>query len=387
MSFRRLIVVPVAALSVSLLFAGCAKSGGSDTTPSAKTIKIAFITEKTGAASFYGAQGTAGVQYAVKVINDAGGINGSKIDLTVYDDATNAGQAASLATQIASSDTAALIFGVIGSEAQAVAPIAQKAGLGTVFYESSAPGLTDVGNAIYKITEPGSNFFPQVFDVAQKKYNPKTISIVYSADNPSAVAEIDPTKKIVADHGMQMVDTIPIRSTDTDLSTVAAKVTKANPDMTMVLPSSSATVSSLIKSMRQLGYKGNFIGGTGLIGGALKAAGSDADGTLYPASFVASDKLPWQSGVQFSQGYQQANSTAPNAFNAEAYDAVQFIVEAIKAAGGSSRADVLKGLAQAADKGFTGAMGQVTFKNRQAATSGVVIEWRGGAEILAGTSS
>lgn len=390
MSVRRLVVVPVAALCALPLVAGCSGSGASGSggdSGGGDTVKIAFITEKTGFASFYGAQGEAGVQYAVDTINDAGGIDGKKIELEVYDDASDAGQAASLATQVASSDTAALIFGVIGTEAQAIAPIAQKAGLGTVFYESSAPGLTDVGDAIYKITEPGDHFFPQVFDVAQKAYDPKTVAIVYGADNSSAVAELDPTKEIIADHGMQLVDTIAIQSTDSDLSTVATKVMRSNPDVTLVLPSTTATGTALITSLRQLGYTGGFIGGTGFIGGALKAAGSAADGTLYPASFVASDQLPWQSGVEFSQGFEKATGAPPSAFHVEANDAVQFIVKAVQASGGSSRQDVLDGLAQVADTGFEGAMGEITFENRQASTPGVVIEWKDGAEHLAGAGS
>jgi branched-chain amino acid transport system substrate-binding protein len=389
MHFRRQVAASIAIATASLLIAGCGGSGdsGSDGGSGGETVKIAFITEKTGFASFYGEQGEAGVRYAVNEINDAGGIDGKKIELKVYDDASDAGQAASLATQVAASDASALIFGVIGTEAQAVAPIAQKAGLGSVFYESSAPGLTEVGDAIYKITEPGNNFFPQVFDVAKQEYDPKTVSIIYGADNSSAVAQLEPTKKIIAEKGMTLVDTIPIKSTDTDFATVATKVVKGKPDMTLVLPSSSASASALIKSLRELGYKGGLAGGTGLIGGALKAAGDDAEGTLYPASFVASDQLPWQTGVDFSKGFEAANGSAPNAFHAEAHDALQFISEAVKASGGTSRKDILKGLAMVAEKGFTGAMGTVTFKDRLADTPGVVVEWKGGAETLAAAGS
>lgn len=76
----------VAVTAAALVVAACGGStnttgGGGDKTP----ISIAYITDLTGGNSANSIGGKAGFDTAVKEINDAGGINGHKINTTTYD--------------------------------------------------------------------------------------------------------------------------------------------------------------------------------------------------------------------------------------------------------------------------------------------------------------
>lgn len=115
---------------------------------------------------------------------------------------------------------------------------------------------------------------------------------------------------------------------------------------------------------------------------ALEAAGDAADGTLCPVGFVASDELPWEEGVAFSSAFEEATGTQPNAFNAEARDALYLIATAIEESGEISREGVQAGLQAVTGKGFTGATGHMTFTDRQATIAGVIIRWSDGRETL-----
>jgi ABC-type branched-subunit amino acid transport system substrate-binding protein len=141
----------------------------------------------------------------------------------------------------------------------------------------------------------------------------------------------------------------------------------------------------MITTLRRAGFEGSIGSGTSLGAGALSALpGDEADGILYYSSFVGSEDLGYESGVEFTKAFEDATGEQPNTFHAETYDAFRLIQDAVEATGSTCREDIKAGMEQVAEKGLTGAQGDpITFEDRDARTSGVVIEWQDGKETLA----
>jgi ABC-type branched-subunit amino acid transport system substrate-binding protein len=114
-TFRKIAIVSAAALAV---FA--ASSGGAfaqkkyDTGATDTEIKVGNIMPYSGPASAYGVIGRTEAAY-FKKINDAGGINGRKINFISYDDAYSPPKAVEQARKLVESDEVLLVFNSLGT--------------------------------------------------------------------------------------------------------------------------------------------------------------------------------------------------------------------------------------------------------------------------------
>src|ERR687891_2658048 len=114
---RRWLAVAIVVLSI---LTSVSSAAGQDRAP----IELAMISPLTGPLSFVGQDNRAGVQAAVREINRGGGINGRRINVTIFDDASNPSQGVVHMQRIASESK---YLGVIGSGVnsggRAVAPV------------------------------------------------------------------------------------------------------------------------------------------------------------------------------------------------------------------------------------------------------------------------
>ena len=96
-------------------------------TAEADTIKIGVNYELSGAVATYGQSSVAGIELAVKEINEAGGLNGKTIELVKYDNKSDAAEAYTLATKLMTNDGCVVVLGPATSGAfKTVIPVADK---------------------------------------------------------------------------------------------------------------------------------------------------------------------------------------------------------------------------------------------------------------------
>ncbi|MDQ6832429.1 MAG: ABC transporter substrate-binding protein, partial [Chloroflexota bacterium] len=108
--------VPAAATSVP---AGTT-AASSVTTASGGTIKIGMITSLTGPYNPLGGFNKQAADLLVKQINDAGGINGAKLELSIEDDQSNPSQALTAVKKLIANKVVALIGPVFSSSCVAI---------------------------------------------------------------------------------------------------------------------------------------------------------------------------------------------------------------------------------------------------------------------------
>ena len=117
----------IRSLIIALGVAASTLAGVSHLTPAraAEPLRIGLLLSLTGPAAPFGIPERDSVEVLVNKFNADGGINGRKIELSVYDDATNPTEAARGATQLIQQNKVVAIIGsTTGSGTLAAAPVA-----------------------------------------------------------------------------------------------------------------------------------------------------------------------------------------------------------------------------------------------------------------------
>jgi branched-chain amino acid transport system substrate-binding protein len=362
-------------------------SGGAAATESAAPVKFTFIADTTGPGALYGKGVVEGAQFNVDRINKAGGAAGHQLEMEVVDSASEQGQATAAMTKAARGDNAAVLYGVLSQNALAMAPIAQREKMPLIISYSSVDEVTKPGDYIFRTSTSEGKFYDGMVEYLNKNKGMKTMDVWFASDNATAVGNAEKTMPALAEkYGVKIVDSVSVKSTDTDFSSSAAQIAEKNPDGVAVLILGNA-VNTAITALRRGGYDGALFGSSALGAGALTAAGESGKDTYYPASILTSPDVPWASGKTFLEEYEAATGKEPTAFNAAGSDQVQFLADAIaKAPDGEVDSEALHtALNEVAKTGFSGATGDpVKFDDQRIAVSpGLLVLWDGKKETFA----
>jgi branched-chain amino acid transport system substrate-binding protein len=366
------------ATATLLAVAGCGSggSGGSGSDGLPKTVNLLSIQELTGAVAKVGLSDQEGEKLAVDEINQQKFLgDGVTLNVDYKDSGYNPTTAASLASQgIASNKYAAILGPPAAQEAVAIAPIAQKGKMPTLFTQSSSQGVL-VGDYIYRVTAPQQTFYADVIGPYLKSKNVKTLSILYSAGSPTPT---ELATKIVPDmqskYGFTIKDTKSVSLTTTDVTAPIAALVAGKPDAIAAIVIGANNPGSMTQ-LRQNGFTGPVILNQSADGGVLDPAGKDAAGAVWATDFNAYNTDP--ATKAFVAKFQARYNKLPNDWHAEAYDAVWMAVRALKKANSTDHAKVQAALDQVAQEGFTGALGDLKFENRDLRAPGVLVQYDG----------
>lgn len=378
---HRVGVAAATALTLAVL-AACGSDPGPQAAPRGlgDKVTVTYIGDITGAAGFAGQGLQQGMELALQQAEADRMLGDTKVVLNVENAASDAGTAASLMSRAVRSDAVAIVGPLLGGSAQAAAPMAQKAQIPYIAAGSDGPGIVEAGDYVFRTmasqpqyAEAGANYLIQ--------QGIKSVSIVYATENPvSNLLAKQSYPGWLAKGGVQIKASEGVPASATEFGALTSRLLAAAPEAVVVL-AVGAQNAALVSALRRAGFHGAIMGNVGMTAGALKAAGAEADGVVYAINYAADS--PTQSSKTFSEAFTKANAVAPNAFNADGYDAMQFILLALRQAKSADRADVRDALRGVAAKGFPGAQGALTFPaddGRQVVVPGLVVEWRNGAE-------
>jgi branched-chain amino acid transport system substrate-binding protein len=387
---RAMLTTSCAALTlVALTACGSSGSGGSTSAGGSSasgglpsTIPVTLLADKTGPQAFYGAQLEAGVQTALKAVESSGLLGKSKIVLTVKDTTSVQAQAITVMSSIVQSKPVAILGPSLSPEALATAPTAQSAKI-PYLLDTSPKGLLDVGDYIYSMTTRHASQIPTL--AKHLATTVKQASIIYSNDNPTIVDADKAAQSAFPAAGVKITDNIGTPLQSTDFSAVASKAIAGKPDAIGVF-GGGPMMSGVTKALRAAGYTGPLFGNMGA-DGTVGKAGDAANGFTYMAEWApgAPGKMSTDFASQFSAAYPDLTPYYPAV---DGYNEVMFLAQALKAAGSTDSAALLKAMQGIAAKGFTTVGGESTFTdtgNRQLVDPSIVAQFNGG-KITAVTS-
>jgi branched-chain amino acid transport system substrate-binding protein len=341
------------------------------------TVKVAAIQELTGPAAFAGLSAQKGVQLAVKEVNTNGLLGKSKLVVDYSDTAGNAQTAASQATAAISKKEYVAAFGPVSSgTAIAIAPVAERGKLPIVFSQAGSDGVV-IGDYTFRITPPMASYYPKVGSYITKQ-GVKKISVIYTSDFPTLNGIATKTLPDMAKQlGFTIASSTGVPIATQDFSAPISKALKAKPDMVAILLVGAQNPTAM-KQLRQAGFSGPVIGNSGAGAGNLAPAGKDGAGMTWPATFNYAETDA--SAQKFVAAYKAAYNEEPLNYAAEAYDGANWLANAIKT--GCDRAGIKDALKGIAAKGFTGALGPITFDGNDARLPGIVVQWNGTKEDI-----
>ncbi|MBM7365861.1 ABC transporter substrate-binding protein [Gordonia hydrophobica] len=372
-------VVTAAVLAVSACGGGT--GGGQQSGQGiASDITIAAVNDQTGPVAYAGVGASKGAALAIDQINEQGFLgDGVTLSLDQVDTAGEIDRAVSEMTKAMGDQKVSAILGpTMAQQAAAVAPMVGQRKVPTVFTQSGADGVV-VNDYTFRATAPMESYY----DIAAKWLagkDLKKVSVIYNATYPT-FANLGKTvfPKEAEANGITVGQSIEVQSTTQDFTGQAQQIAQANPPAVAMMLIASQAVT-FMKQLRQAGYRGQIVGTSVQGSGNAAPAGAAADGLVYPVDF--SSAMDSDAAKAFTKAFTEKYGTAPDAYAAEGFDALWWIARGIKAANDSSRDGIRQGLAEVADSGFDGAMGQLTFDGNDMRVNGAMVTWRDGRESL-----
>ena len=357
---RRELIARGAALAAGLATAALAGTGVAS---AADTIKIGAPFNVTGALSSLDAPALNGAKLKIKEINDAGGIDGKKIDLVVYDTKTDPTVIASVASQLLNSDKVPVAIGFTDSDfVLALGPIFQQAGVPFVTPGATSPKLpSQIGNDIFLAcfgdnvqAAAGAQFIMDKLK-AKSAYLLRDNSTEYTtllAKYFQEAFEHD-GGKVVAHNDYKSGD----KSFTAQIGKLKALSTKPDVLYVSAMPDD---IGLIVKQMRQAGVMQPIVGGDGYDTPLLLSVGGKAANDTYYSTHAFIGEKSTPAIEKFYKAYKAAYGTVPeNAFAALGYDAAGLVADAIKRAGSTDPAKIRDAIA--ATKDYPGITGSITY--------------------------
>ena len=218
----RVLAAVAAALAAVLVVVGFTSRG-----EATATVNFAMISPLTGPLAFVGQDNRAGVEAAIAEINSKGGIRGRRVELDIFDDASNPSQGVVHMQRIAGDSK---YLGVIGSGFSsvglAVAPIVSQAQIPYISMASSAAQVTPA-KPYYFMTTATSRLFAYSMAQHLRKIGIKRIALM--VDNGGFGREgLRNVKELANRFGFTIVEEIVFPLTSTSFTAELAKVKSSN---------------------------------------------------------------------------------------------------------------------------------------------------------------
>lgn len=369
-----------AVLGTALLgsvFAGCGSKESGD------TIKVGANFELTGNVANYGNATIEGLQLAIDEANEAGGINGKKIELVSVDDKSEAAESINAATKLISDDDVKIIVGpattgLVLAETQT----ATDAKVPIIAPCATSPEATVENGKVKPYVFRSCFIDPQQGEVmatfAAKDLKAKT-AVIYvdnSSDYSKSLAKVFKEKFEAA--GGKIIMEEAFLQKDQDFKATLTKLKTANADV-MFVPAYYEEVGKIVKQAREMGINSAILGTDGWDDTkVVDIAGADAlNNTFFSTHYSEKD-----AEVQgFIEAYKKKYNRAPNVFAALGYDAGKMLVDALKRAGSGDTEKIREALEATKDlKVGTGTISMD--KNHNPIKTAVILEMKNGEKEL-----
>lgn len=309
---------------------------------SAKPIKIGFLVPKTGKGKDYGEKEEIATLIAVEEINNAGGINGSKIELITEDTAGENQQAVTLTKKLASSEVVAISGPHFSGEAEVAFPIANQLEVPIISYASAKPGVSAANRPwAFRNSMTDDKLLNAALPEFAKKYGVKKFAVVYDekdAVSKAAGAAVFP--KVLEANGYEFVnknEPLTFQTGDTDYSALVTKLKGMNPEAVAVsvLYQEGA---ALVKEMRRQGVNVPIIGTVGIYASAFPelvgAAGNDiVVGTYWYPEMDRQQAKDFLAKFEPEAEKLTPGATKPDPYAVNAYDNIKIIASILEKAG------------------------------------------------------
>ena len=308
---------------------GTSTAAGSSSSAAAGPIKIAVVDAQSGAESDLGQFEWRGVSLAVNQANAAGGVDGRKIQLTLYDDQGDPTVGTELARKIASEGDIAMLGTAESAVTIAMAPILKSEQIPNITSGQSV-GLIALHSPYLFLNSPTGLTYDATlakYLVTTKGY--KKIAMLTNNDSYGAGEDSSFTSALKS-LGVTPVASKVVPSDQTNMTPALTAIRGSDPQV-LFIGAEEAQSGLIVKQARALGMTVVFAegapAGTPLF---LSTAGAaNANGTIVSSPYLGNDAST--AAQKFAAAYTAAYGSAPELHGAKAYDGAEIMIAALKA--------------------------------------------------------
>ena len=338
MKMKKVLAVLLAVTMVVLCFAACGKSNdasGEKNTNSTgeKTIKIGLSGPLTGSAAQYGNGVKNGAQLAVDEINEAGGVNGIKLEFKMEDDEADAEKAKNAYNTLKDWGMQISLGAVTSGACIAFQGEASVDNMFVLTPSATAVDAINGDNAFRVCFADPQQGVESADYIADKKLATK-VAVIYDSSDAYSSGIYEAFSAEAAKKGLEIVTAQSFTAdTKTDFSAQIQAIKSSGAEL-VFLPIYYSEASLILQTAKNAGLNVTFFGCDGL-DGILTMENFDAslaEGVMLLTPFAkdATDDYTVKFVTKYKAKYGEDTM---NQFAADAYDGVYIIKQAIEKAG------------------------------------------------------
>ena len=293
-------------------------------------VPIGLSVAQTSSAALLGQEQVIGAQIAEAFFNAQGGINGQAFKLFLEDTGGDeAGAIFAFKIQLERRKVVALIGPTLSQQAFAASPLVNAARVPILGPSTTARGIPQMGEFVSRVSAPVAQVAPYALKAALEQ-NPRIrrVAFFYAQNDAFASSEAEVFQGAVREQKLERVSVQKFKTVDSDFSVQVKAALLQKPDL-VIVSGLALDGGNLIRQIRQAGFKGSVIGGNGLnTTNLFPVCREDCNGVLIAQAYSPNEKSPIQ--MAFRERYKTVYRKEPPQFSAQAFAAVQVIVEALR---------------------------------------------------------
>lgn len=353
-----------------------AKDAAATPPPASDVVLIGEFGSLTGSEATFGQSTHNGIMLAIDEANAAGGLNGKKLDVKVYDDQGKTQEAGTAVTRLITNDKVVAVLGEVASSLSiAGGRVAQQYGVPMISPSSTNAAVTQIGDMVFRVCFVDSFQGYVGAKFASENLGTKKFAILYDQGSAYSKGLKDDFGKAFTAMGGTIVTEQAYSSGDQDFSAQLGTIRDAGADG-IYIPGYYTDVGNIALQARNLGVRAKLLGGDGWDSAKLAEIGGEAiEGGYYSNHYAVQEARP--EVQQFVAAYQAKYGQVPDGLAALGYDAARVLVAAMRRSPSLGGKDLAAAIA--ATKDFAGVTGNITIDaERNAQKPAVVVELKGG---------
>jgi len=299
-----------------------------------KVLKIGFVGVTSGPSAAWGTSNVRSMQTLADWWNSAGGVKiGDQtydIDVVTFDDQKDPKRSIAGMEKMAQEGIHYVVGPNVDDEAAAVRPVAEKAGI--IYFPYAFP------KELY--TKPASNAVlgmvasyqsgPAIYKYLKENKGVKTVAFV-AANESDALSQRDNGVAAAKTLGLTVVADKDTYQNDTrDFTPVLTPIVKLKPDLLVLSGVAPANAALLIRSARELGFKGLVSTETAQDAKVLEEGAGDLANGFISVGGASTPEIRSKSMEEFIDRYTKKFGEYNDESNTKVY-ALQYIIDTLKA--------------------------------------------------------
>ncbi|MFO1284959.1 MAG: ABC transporter substrate-binding protein [Burkholderiales bacterium] len=320
-----------------VLLAMLAWTGWAPAALAQEPIKIGAVISLTGPGAGLGQPERNGILLAEKLINERGGVRGRPIKLLIEDDGSKADLAKSKAENLVFNEKVkVLIGGSLTASTGAIGAITHAEGLPQIALTGLGPQIELTYKSVFHLLPPQSLNAKAMLEYTTKALKMKKVGALHDSGYGQLV--MNNLQTLAPQYGVEFVAAEKFEVGATDVSTQAAKVRAAQPEVVFVI----ATSPVPFRNARQVKIAQPIVSAIGSSSyDYVRGMGEFADDIVFPEFVVGEDPVPAQ--AEFVERYKAAYNAVPKNYEAAGYDAVNLIARALQKVGPDASKEAIAG--------------------------------------------